>query len=312
MSSIVNNETRFLQAVELGLGAWQWGDRYVWQYGQGYGDDDVHQAFLSSIAEGVRFIDTAEIYGSGRSERLAGRFLKETDQPILIATKFFPLPWRLTKNSVPSALKTSLERLQRETVDLYQIHWPTRLFSIESMMEGMVECVNRGWTRTVGVSNFNQIQMIRAYSTLERNSISLASNQVHFSLLHRDVERNGLLARCKELGVRLIAYSPLEMGLLTGKYTPKNPPPGNRGGRYANLLGKIEPLLKSMNEIGQEHGGKSNSQVALNWIIGKGALPIPGAKNAAQALQNAGALGWKLTEAEVAKLDEISDRIVQE
>jgi aryl-alcohol dehydrogenase-like predicted oxidoreductase len=308
---MVSNETRFLHAIEMGLGAWQWGDRMVWQYGQGYNDDDIHQAFLTATGEGIRLIDTAEIYGSGRSERLAGKFIRESEQPILIATKFFPMPWRLTRNSIPTALKASLERLQLEIVDLYQIHWPTPLLSIEHMMEGMIECVNRGWTRTVGVSNFNPTQMIRAYSALERNSISLAANQVHYSLLHRDPEKNGLMARCKELGVRLIAYSPLEMGLLTGKYTSKNPPPGNRGGRYANLLSKIEPLLKLMNEIGQEHGGKSNSQVALNWVICKGALPIPGAKNAAQALQNAGALGWRLTGEEVTKLDAASDKIVQ-
>ena len=309
MDSMVSNETRFLHAIEMGMGAWQWGDRMVWQYGQGYNDEDIHQAFLAATGEGIRFIDTAEVYGSGRSERMTGKFLKEAEQPILIATKFFPLPWRLTRNSIPAALKASLERLQLEIVDLYQIHWPTPLLSVEHMMEGMIECVNRGWTRTVGVSNFNQTQMIRAYSTLERNSISLAANQVHYSLLNRDVEKNGLMARCKELGVRVIAYSPLEMGLLTGKYTSKNPPPGNRSVRYANLLNRIEPLLKLMNEIGQEHGGKSNSQVALNWVICKGALPIPGAKNAAQALQNAGALGWRLTEEEVVKLDRASDNV---
>ena len=229
MDSMVSNETRFLHAIEMGMGAWQWGDRMVWQYGQGYNDEDIHQAFLAATGEGIRFIDTAEVYGSGRSERMTGKFLKEAEQPILIATKFFPLPWRLTRNSIPAALKASLERLQLEIVDLYQIHWPTPLLSVEHMMEGMIECVNRGWTRTVGVSNFNQTQMLRAYSTLERNSISLAANQVHYSLLNRDVEKNGLMARCKELGVRLIAYSPLEMGLLTGKYTSKNPPPGNRG-----------------------------------------------------------------------------------
>ena len=311
MNSMVSNETRFLHAIEMGLGAWQWGDRFVWQYGQGFDDEDIHQVFLTSIAEGIRFLDTAEVYGSGRSERMTGKFLKETDQPVLVATKFFPLPWRLTSDSVPAALKRSLERLQMETVDLYQVHMPSPLFSPETAMEGMIKCVNQGWTRTVGVSNYNQSQMIRAYSTLERNSISLASNQVHFSLLNREVEKNGLLARCKELGVRLIAYSPLEMGLLTGKYTSKNPPPGNRGGRYANLLNKIEPLLKLMNEVGQEHGGKSNPQVALNWVICKGALPIPGAKKASQALQNAGALGWKLSEEEVARLDEASDRVLQ-
>ncbi len=94
---MVSSDIRFLRAVEMGLGAWQWGDRFVWQYGRGYSDDDIRQAFQISVAEGIRFIDTAEVYGSGSSERWAGKFLKETDQPILIATKFFPLPWRLTQ-----------------------------------------------------------------------------------------------------------------------------------------------------------------------------------------------------------------------
>ncbi len=177
------------------------------------------------------------------------------------------------------------------------------------MMEGMVLCIEAGLTRTVGVSNFDQAYMLRAYSTLARHNIPLASNQMHFSLLNRLVEKNGLLARCAELGIRLIAYSPLEMGLLAGKYGPDNPPPGNRGMRYAHLFPRIGPLLKLMTEIGQDHGGKSNAQVALNWVIRKGALPIPGAKNADQALQNAGALGWQLTDEEMAKLDAASDEL---
>ena len=309
MNDTISNETRFLHVVEMGLGAWSWGDRVVWQYGRGYTDEDIRQAFQTSIKEGIRFIDTAEVYGSGRSERLAGQFIKETDRPVLIATKFFPLPWRLTKNSIRAALQRSLERLGVDTVDLYQIHWPTPLFNIEAMMAGMVACVDKGLTRTVGVSNFDQTQMLRAYSALSREHIPLASNQVKYSLLDRTVEKNGLLARCKELGVRLIAYSPLEMGMLTGKYTPENPPTGTRGASYGSLLKKIDPLLKLMTAIGQDHSGKSNSQVALNWAICKGALPIPGAKNAAQAHQNAGALGWKLTDEEVEKLDEASDAV---
>jgi aryl-alcohol dehydrogenase-like predicted oxidoreductase len=311
LDTAIDNEVRFLHAVEMGLGAWAWGDRAVWQYGRDYTDDDIRQAFQTSITEGIRFIDTAEVYGSGRSERLTGQFLKETDQPILVATKYFPLPWRLAKNAIPSALKRSLDRLGIEKVDLYQIHWPTPLLSVESMMEGLLKCIDKGWARTVGISNFNQSQMLRSYSVLERNNIPLASNQVHYSLLNRKIEKNKLLARCKELGIRLIAYSPLEMGLLTGKYTPENLPPGSRGGRYAILIHNIGPLLKLMTEIGQDHGGKSNSQIALNWVMYKGALPIPGAKNAAQALQNAGALGWKLTDEEVAKLDEASDNVTK-
>jgi aryl-alcohol dehydrogenase-like predicted oxidoreductase len=181
--------------------------------------------------------------------------------------------------------------------------------SIDSMMEGLAECVKSGMTRTVGISNFGQSRMLAAYSSLARHNVPLASNQVHYSLLDRTVEKNGTLARCKELGIRLIAYSPIEMGLLSGKYSAASPPPGARARTYTGLLPKLGPLLKLMTEIGQDHGGKSNVQVALNWVICKGALPIPGAKNAAQAQENSGGLGWKLKEEEVAKLDQASEAI---
>jgi len=308
----ISSETRFLHAIEMGLGAWQWGDRVVWQYGHGYSEIQVREAFQVAIAEGIRFIDTAEIYGNGLSERLLGGFLQETNQPVLIATKFFPWPWRFTKGAIPKALKGSLSRLKVESIDLYQIHWPTPVMGTDRVMQGLAECVKSGLTRTVGVSNYGQSRLLAAYSSLSRHNVPLASNQVHYSLLNRAVEKDGTFARCKELGIRLIAYSPIEKGLLAGKYSPENPPPGSRARQYAGLLPKLPPLIKEMTLIGQDHGGKSNSQVALNWVICKGALPIPGAKNADQALENAGALGWRLTEDEVAKLDELSDSILEE
>jgi len=308
----VSSETRFLHAIEMGLGAWQWGDRVIWQYGQNYNEGDAHDAFNVSMEEGVQFIDTAEIYGSGTSERLLGSFIKETEQPVLIGTKYLPYPWRLTSASIPKALKNSLERIGVDSVDLYQIHWPTPLMSVDRLMDGMIECVKQGLTRTVGVSNFNQSRMLMAYSALARQNMPLAANQVHYSLLNRSAEKSGLLARCEELGIRLIAYSPLEQGLLTGKYDVNNRPPGTRAGTLSGMLPKIEPLINLMTTIGQDHGGKTNSQVALNWTICKGTLPIPGAKNAKQAQENAGALGWKLTDDEVAKLDEMSDQILSE
>ena len=307
----ISSETRFLHAIEMGLGAWQWGDRVVWQFGHGYTEEDVRQAFQASLSDGIRFVDTAEIYGNGRSERLLGQFLKETDQPVLIATKFLPFPWRFGKNALPRALKGSLARIGVESVDLYQIHWPSPLMSNDTLMEGLAECVKNGLTRTVGVSNFGQSRMLAAYSSLARHNVPLASNQVHYSLLNRTVEKNGTLARSKELGIRLIAYSPIEKGLLSGKYTAEFPPPGSRARNYASLLPKIGPVIKLMTEIGQDHGGKSNAQVALNWVICKGALPIPGAKNANQAQENSGGLGWRLTEAEVTRLDETSDMIME-
>jgi aryl-alcohol dehydrogenase-like predicted oxidoreductase len=208
-------------------------------------------------------------------------------------------------------MKASLERIGVESVDLYQVHWPSPLMSIELVMEGLAECVKSGMARTVGVSNYGQTRMLAAYSALARHNTPLASNQVHYSLLRREVEKDGTLARCKELGIRLIAYSPLEQGLLTGRYSVSNPPSGVRASQYARLLPKIPALIKVLTEIGQDHGGKSNAQVALNWTICKGTLPIPGAKNDVQAQHNAGALGWRLTEDEVARLDEASDLILK-
>jgi len=309
--SEISSETRFLHAIEMGLGAWQWGDRVVWQYGHGYGEKEVQDAFQVTISEGIHFIDTAELYGNGLSERLLGRFMKETNEAVLIATKFFPWPWRFYKGAILRALKGSLARLDVEGVDLYQIHWPSPLMNTDLLMEGLAECIKSGMTRTVGVSNFGQSRMLAAYSSLARHNVALASNQVHYSLLSRAVEKNGTLARCKELGIRLIAYSPIEKGLLAGKYSADNPPPGSRARNYSGLLPKLQPLLKLMTEIGQDHGGKSNAQIALNWVICKGALPIPGAKNTAQAQENAGALGWRLTDEEMAKLDAVSDSILE-
>ena len=302
-------ETVFLHEAQIGLGAWAWGDRVLWNYGHGYGDEDVAGAFHASLAAGVNLVDTAEIYGSGRSERFLGRFIKETEGPVLVATKFFPMPYRLTQNSVVRALRGSLERLGLERIYLYQLHWPSPVVPVATYVQGLVLAVKAGLTRTVGVSNYDSHQMQRAVDILGKHDIPLASNQVEYHLLNRTVEKNGLLERCQQLGVRLIAYSPLAMGLLTGKYSPEKPPPGVRGRKYAAVLANLQPLISLLREIGEGHGDKSCGQVALNWIICKGALPIPGAKTAAQAVQNAGAIGWRLTPDEVGALDEASEKL---
>jgi aryl-alcohol dehydrogenase-like predicted oxidoreductase len=306
----IPTETRFLHAIEMGLGAWQFGDRVFWSFGQTHNEDDVHAAFQTSLNEGIRFVDTAEVYGMGQSERFLGQMLKATEQPVLVATKFFPYPWRVHRWFMKSAIKNSLQRLGLERVDLYQVHFPG-MVPPERVMDWMVELVKEGLVRTVGVSNFDPNQTVRAYTTLARHGIPLAANQVEYSLLDRHIEKNGLLTRCNELGIRVIAYSPIGKGLLTGKYNPEKLPPGPRAITAAAKLQRALPLLKLMTRIGQDHGGKSNAQVALNWCICKGTMPIPGAKNAAQARENAGALGWKLTPEEVAALDAASDEATQ-
>lgn len=307
MTEAPGNHT-VLHGVEFGVGTWSWGDRLFWGYGRGYSHSEVRQAFDASLAAGVRFFDTAEIYGQGNSEEMLGEFLKSTDQKVIVATKFLPYPWRLTRRSLIRALRGSLKRLGLASVDLYQIHQPLPPVTVETWMAALVEAVQAGLTRDVGVSNYDRSRTQRAYDALAREGIQLASNQVEYSLVNRKIEKDGLLKQCNELGIRVIAYSPLGMGVLTGKYTPDSPPPGIRGGRYnGKIIERMTPLLTLMKRIGSDHAGKSPAQVAINWVVCKGALPIPGAKTVSQAEQNAGAVGWRLTEDEVAALDEASD-----
>jgi aryl-alcohol dehydrogenase-like predicted oxidoreductase len=293
--------------AELGLGTAAWGDRLLWGHGRSHTDADLEAAFEASLAGGICLFDTAEVYGRGHSERLLGRFIGASRSQGLVVTKFFPYPWRLRRTSLLAALRGSLDRLGLEQVDLYLVHWPFPPVSIETWMDGLADAVEAGLVRAVGVSNYSLAQMERADAALARRGVPLAANEVQYNLLQRAPEHSGLLAACQEMGFKLIAYSPLAMGTLTGKYTPDNLLPGVRGRRFNRRLARITPLLELLREIGQGHGGKTPAQVALNWVITKGALPIPGAKNAHQAEENAGATGWRLTEEEVAALDATSE-----
>lgn len=288
----------------MGLGAWAWGDRFYWSYGKTYGQPDIEQAFEVSVAGGVDFIDTAEIYGFGRSEKLLSALLHRAPETRVVTSKFFPFPWRLGPKSLRRALKGSLHRLGLKQLDLYLIHWPNPPVSIETWMDALATCVAEGLTRSVGVSNYSIEQMQRAADRLDRHGLVLACNQVHFSLLHPEPMQDGLLEACSRLDISPVAYSPLAQGLLTGKYLPDSPPSGLRRRRYSRgMLERAASLVEKMKDIGAAHDGKSPAQVALNWVISKGAIPIPGAKNGRQAGENLGALGWRLTPQEVETLD---------
>ena len=312
MDNLIDLGKTGIRISPLGLGTWQWGDRMFWDYGSSHNDTDLREAFQISLDAGINFFDTAEIYGKGRSERLLGEYVTQitASAPRVIASKYMPYPWRLRKGALGSALRASLERLRMDRVDLYQIHWPMPPMPVSYWADALAETVASGLTRSAGVSNYSRVQMTRAHEVLARRGVPLASNQVEFSLLNRRVETNGLLALCRQLGITLIAYSPLAKGLLAGKYTPRNPPPGLRGRITSkSRLAAIQPLLGLMREIGEAHDGKTPAQVALNWTICKGTVPIPGAKNARQARDNAGAEAWRLSEADVAALDVASSRL---
>jgi aryl-alcohol dehydrogenase-like predicted oxidoreductase len=300
-----------LQVTPLGIGTWAWGDRRTWGYGRTHTEADLQAAFESSLAAGINLFDTAEIYGGGQSELLLGRFIKAAQQRVVVATKFMPYPWRLRRGNLLRALRQSLDRLGLARVDLYQIHWPFPPRSTETRVDELAKVVESGLVRAAGVSNYSAEQTRRARAVLARHGIVLASNQVEYSLLKRSPERNGVMQTCRELGIALIAYSPIAMGVLSGKYTSQNPPTGMlRGSRFSRkYLARIQPLIGLLRQIGQAHDGRNPAQVALNWVMCKGAVPIPGAKNARQAQENAGALGWRLAENEIASLDAASDRV---
>ncbi len=299
-----------IQISPLGIGTMQWGDRMVWEYGQGgFTDSDLHAAFENSLKAGINFFDTAESYGSGHSETLLGQSVRAAGQPVVVASKYMPYPWRVRQADLMPALKRSLSRLGLETLSLYQIHWPFPPRSVETWAAALADAFQAGLVQAVGVSNFNKDQMRRTYDVLAKRGIPLASNQVQYNLVHRGVEKNGLLQLCHDLGVTLIAYSPLAQGLLTGKYTPQSPMHGIRGFLTLRYIGPVQPLIGLLREIGQAHGGKNPSQVALNWVMAKGAVPIPGAKNSRQADEDIHALGWHLTQDEIAALDRSSDKI---
>lgn len=299
-----------ISVSQLGLGAWAWGDRLVWSFGRTHTVEDVQAAYDFSMGTGINFIDTAESYGSGRSERILGELMETTDTRPVVATKFMPFPWRLGTKSLQIALESSLKRLRLPAVDLYQIHWPMPPVSIETWADALANVVEQGLTKSVGVSNFDEVQMRRAYTVLTKRGISLASNQVEYNLLKRWIEFNGLLKTCQELGISLIAYSPLAKGALTGKYSFENPMPGIRNVLYPRTyLSQIQSLIRMMREIGEDHGGKTPAQVALNWCICKGVIPIPGAKNIGQAEENSGGIGWCLTEREIYALDKASEAL---
>ncbi|HAZ47565.1 MAG TPA: 2,5-didehydrogluconate reductase [Cyanobacteria bacterium UBA11369] len=296
----------------LCVGTWAWGDKLFWNYGTDYGPVQLRQAFEASLNAGVNFFDTAEVYGMGLSEELLGQFMKQIDLPVIIATKYGPMPWRLNGQSVSDALTASLKRLQVEQVALYQVHWPFTFFmSQETLMNALADEVQQGRIAAVGVSNYSADQMREAHKILAARGVRLATNQVRYSLLSRQVETERIVDTARELGVTILAYSPLAQGLLTGKYSLENfkEPTGARrfDSRFSRQgLEKIAPVISLLRELGDKYD-RTPAQVALNWLIAQGnVIPIPGAKTAEQASQNAGALGFSLEADEVAKLEQIT------
>jgi len=294
----------------LGVGTWAWGDRSTWGMG-GYDhaldEASIAAAWQASLDAGLNFFDTAEVYGAGESERFIGKLIAEdrARRPeLVIATKFMPSPQKLNvRSALRDALLASIDRLGIEHVDLYQIHGPISLRSHSAMADALAAVHSEGLVSAVGVSNYSISEMGAIHAQLAARGLPLASNQIEYSLLRRRPETSGLIEACQRLGVVPLAYSPIGQGRLTGKYSASNPPPGNRE-FSAHPMELVDEVVAELRRIGDAHD-RTPAQVALRWLIQKGSVPIPGAKNAEQARANAGAVGWQLADDEVALLDKV-------
>ena len=220
------------------MGTWAWGDRGYWGYGRDYQQDDVEAAYAASRAAGLTLFDTAEVYGKGLSEQLLGGLVGTDPADVLVATKFAAQPWRVGRSRACCCgpWRSRCYRLGQPRVALYQIHWDLPLISDGPWLADLAEAYDRGLIGAVGVSNYGARAVRAAHRVLADRGVPLATDQVEYSLLNRKPERTGLIDVCAELGVTIIAYSPLAQGLLTGKYTPDNPPPGVRGLRDRRRL----------------------------------------------------------------------------
>jgi aryl-alcohol dehydrogenase-like predicted oxidoreductase len=265
---------------------------------------------------GVNWFDTAELYGSGMSEGSLATALKAAgikDQEVVIATKWWPL-FRTARN-IPKTIDDRLRFLAGYSIGLYQIHQPFSFSTPEAEMDAMAALVQAGKIRSVGVSNFNADQMRRAHRQLKKYGLPLASNQVRYSLLDRRIEHNGVLKTARELGITIIAYTPLGSGLLSGKYH-KQPELLEQKFRFWRIrlqrnLEKSRGLVTLLEEIAP-HYNASAAQVALNWVInsqGDTVVTIPGVTRVSQAQESADAMKFKLTQAEIARLDEASKAV---
>ncbi len=297
----------------MGCGTWAWGNQFLWGYDQSM-DEQLQAVFNLCVSSGVTLFDTGDSYGTGRlkgrSEILLGKFTQEytgvNQENICLATKLAAYPWRLTKKSMISACGASAQRLGRN-VDLVQMHWSTGNYAPWQewpLLDGLAELYEKGLVKGVGLSNYGPKRLQKVHQKFADRGVPITTVQVQYSLLSTyPVTQLGLKQVCDDLGIKMIAYSPLCLGLLTGKYSENSSfPKGIRRVLFPQLLPGISQLLACLREIAQFRN-KTMSQVAINWCICKGTIPIPGAKNLAQAQENIGALGWQLDSGEIAELD---------
>lgn len=304
-----------IKITPIGLGAWQFSqgqsfNRFIWR---SLTESNQNAIVKAALDGGINWFDTAETYGFGRSERGLSQALQSaglSNGQVVIATKWNPIG--RTAASINKTIDKRKENLAPFSIDLYQVHNPYSFSKPEEEMEAMAALVLAGQIKAVGVSNFNAGNMLRAHSRLQARGLPLASNQVKYSLLDRKIEGNGVLESARALGITIIAYTPLEWGLLTGKFHD-NPDlvsalPLARRMVVRRKLESSAPVVAALKEMGVNYQ-VTPAQVALNWLInfhGHAVVAIPGASKPRHAQEAAGTMDFGLSEEEMARLDDLT------
>lgn len=270
----------------IGLGTWQFGSR-EWGYGESYHSGEALRLVRRARELGVTVFDTAELYGFGRSERILGEALAGTDRDsAVIATKIFPvLP---VDQVVQQRAVASARRLGVQRIDLYQVHQPNPLVRDRTTMRGMRALQEIGLIDEVGVSNYSLARWRAAETALGSRVLS---NQVHFSLLAREPAEQ-MVPFATQAGRVVIAYSPLEQGVLSGRYGAHHRPGGIRALNPAFLpenLERIGALIGVLRDVADAHNA-TPAQIALAWVVHHPqVIAIPGASSLEQLESNVAA-----------------------
>lgn len=307
-----------LMVSPIGLGCWQFsrqkglGGKY-WPFLE---ESEILKIVRVSLEGGINWFDTAEAYGMGESERALSEALRKLDKSedeAIIATKWMPL-FRRAK-SIIKTIDKRIQSLNNYPIDLYQIHQPLSFSPIKAQMRAMAQLVHERKVLYIGISNFSAKKMRKAHDELSSLGLQLISNQVRYSLLDRRIETNGILDTARELGVSIIAYSPLAQGILSGKFHD-NPGLIRKRSGYRKYMGafrlkgleRSRGVVEALKELAEKYR-VTPAQIALNWVInfcGDAVVAIPGATSSTQAMDNTGSMKFKLTADDLHHLDEVS------
>ncbi len=306
-----------MMVTPVGLGCWQFSKQQnmAGKFWPTLDDNVIDKVVSLSLDGGINWFDTAEVYGKGASERALSAALQAAGKKpgdVLIATKWWPM-FRFASN-IPKTIDERIKALSPYPIDLYQVHQPWGFSNEKSEVTAMAELRERKLIKHIGVSNFSADKMKNAWETLDKKGIPLATNQVVYSLLNRKIESGGVMDMAKKLGISIIAYSPLAQGMVTGKFHDNPELLKNIGMRkYSSQfkpagLAKSLPVVTMVKELAAKYQ-VTPSQIALNWLInfhGETVVAIPGATKEIHAKENTGALSFRLSDEDMARLDKVS------